>query len=291
MRHILLPVACLPLLLAAQEGADPFADLTVEQVAGALRFTEGPVWIRKGYWLFSDIPADRIYKLVPGKEPEVWREPSGQSNGLTLDREGRLIACEHQTRRVTRTEPDGTITVLATHYEGKALNSPNDVVVRSDGTLFFTDPSYGLNKRPQETPFKGVYMLKPDGEPILLFRDFDMPNGLVFSPDEKHLYIADTPRGHVRRFDVSPDGTLVGGQVFVRIPNPDGMRVDVHGNLYVAGRNGVEVFAPDGNRLAVIVCPEAPANCAFGGEDGRTMLITARQGVYRVRLPFPGIVP
>jgi gluconolactonase len=291
MRCLLLSLACLPALLVAQPAADPFADLKVEQVAGELRFTEGPVWIKDGYWLFSDIPADRIYKLVPGGKPEVWREPSGQSNGLTLDREGRLIACEHQTRRVTRTAADGTVAVLASHFEGQALNSPNDVTVRSDGIIYFTDPTYGLSKRPQETPFKGVYMLKPDNQPILLFRDFDMPNGIVFSPDEKHLYIADTPRGHVRRFDVSPDGSLVGGQVFARVPNPDGMRMDTQGNLYVTGKNGIEVFAPDGNRLGIIVCPEVPANCAFGGVDGRTMLITARKGVYVVRLPIPGIVP
>lgn len=291
MRYVLLSALCLPFVAGGQDAPDPFSPLKVEQVATGLQFTEGPVWIHEGYWLFSDIPANRLYKLVPNGKPEVWREPSGQSNGLTLDSEGRLIACEHLTRRVTRTQPDGTVEVLAEKVQGKLFNSPNDVAVRKDGTVFFTDPTYGLNKRPQEISFKGVYLLKPGHEAVVLFRDFDMPNGIVFSPDERYLYVADTPRNHVRRFDVGPDGSLVGGQVFVRVPNPDGMRMDTKGNLYVASKDGVAVFAPNGNRLGTIPCPEVPANCAFGGADGRTMLITARKSVYAVRVPIPGIVP
>jgi len=291
MRLILLPVLSLSFACVAQEGGNPFAGLQAQQVATGFKFTEGPVWLKAGYWLFSDIPANRIYKLVPGGKAEVWRADSGQSNGLTLDREGRLVACEHHNRRVSRTEADGTITVLAETLGGKRFNSPNDATVRRDGIVFFTDPTYGLDRRLKELPSKGVYMVKPGSEPVVLFRDFDMPNGIVFSPDERYLYVADTPRGHVRRFDASPDGSLVGGQVFARMPNPDGIRVDIKGNLYVASKDGVTIFAPSGKQLGVISCPEVPANCAFGGKDGRTMLITARKGVYTVRLPIPGIVP
>jgi gluconolactonase len=291
MRTLLLAAIAMTTCCCAQTNADPFSGLKVEKVASDLQFTEGPVWIRDGYWLFSDIPANRIHKLVPGKAPEVWRDDSGQSNGLTLDKQGRLVACEHDTRRVTRTEKDGTVTIIADALDGKKFNSPNDVTVRSDGTIFFTDPTYGLKKRPAEIPFKGVYMVVPGKPAVPLFRDFDMPNGIVFSPDEHYLYVADTPRGHVRRFDVAPDGSLVGGQIFARMPNPDGIRVDTKGNLYVTSKDGIVVFAPDGHHLGTIPCPEVPANCAFGGKDGRTMLITARKGIYVVTVPIPGIVP
>jgi gluconolactonase len=291
MRTFLISLLALVVGCSAQSNTGIFADVNVEQVAKGLKFTEGPVWIKAGYWLFSDIPANHIYKLVPGGKPEVWRADSGNSNGLTLDKQGRLIACEHGNRRVTRTEPDGTITVIADTFDGKRFNSPNDVTVRSDGTIFFTDPTYGLAKRPQEIPFKGVYLVVPGQQPVVLFRDFDMPNGIVFSPNERYLYVADTPRNHIRRFDVAPDGSLVGGQIFVRVPNPDGIRMDTKGNLYVTSKRGVVAFAPNGKELGVITCPEVPANCAFGGKDGRTMLITARKGIYTVRLPIPGIVP
>ncbi len=289
MRYLLLAALCLSLLATAQ--SDVFSGLQVERAATDFKFTEGPVWIHAGYWLFSDVQGNRIYKLVPGHQAEVWRDPSGQSNGLTLDREGRLVTCEHGNRRVSLTGPDGKVITLAEGVQGKRFNSPNDVAVRQDGTIFFTDPTYGLAKRPQEIPFKGVYLLKPGQEAVPLFRDFDMPNGIVFSPDERFLYVADTPRNHVRRFDVAPDGSLVGGQVFVRVPNPDGMRMDTKGNLYVASKDGVAVFAPNGTRLGTIPCPEVPANCAFGGPDGCTMLIAARKSVYTVRVPIPGIVP
>ena len=291
MRYLLLSALCLPFAVSAQGTADPFSALKVEQLATGFKFTEGPVWIHEGYWLFSDIPANRIYRLVPGGKAEVWREPSNQSNGLTLDREGRLIACEHETHRVTRTEADGTITVLAADFAGKALNSPNDIVVLRDGTIFVTDPTYGLGKRTAELPYKGVYMFKPGNKIAPVLRGLDMPNGIVFSPDEHKLYVADTAGNLVRHFDLAPDGTVVGGQVFARVPNPDGMRVDTKGNLYVASKDGIAVFAPNGDRLGTIPCPEVPANCAFGGTDGCALLITARKGVYAVQVPIPGIVP
>jgi len=271
----------------------------VEKVSGGYKFTEGPVWSTRGTLLFSDIPANRIYELTAsalsagaGAAAAVYREPSGNSNGLTFDLEGRLIACEHGNRRVSRTEKDGTITVLADRYEGKRLNSPNDVVVGSDGSIYFTDPTYGIGKEDQELGFQGVYRIKPDGKLELLVKDFKMPNGLCFSPDEKRLYIADSSElSHIRVFDVAPDGTLTGGGVFAATTKPggpDGMKTDIKGNLYVAGPGGVWIFDPAGRRVDVIQTPETPANLAWGDGDGRTLYITARTSIYKVRLETPG---
>ena len=278
-------------------GAGEYA---VEKVSGGYKFTEGPVWSPRGSLLFSDIPANRIYEISasalparPDAAATVFREPSGNSNGLLFDREGRLIACEHGNRRVTRTEKDGTITVLADRYEGKRLNSPNDVVVKSDGSIYFTDPTYGIKKEEQELDFQGVYRIKPDGKLELLVKDFSMPNGLCFSPDEQRLYIADSASelSHIRVFDVKPDGTLTGGEVFARTTKPggpDGMKVDLKGNLYVAGPSGVWIFDPAGKRLDIIATPETPANIAWGDTDAKTLYITARTSVYRVRLESGG---
>ncbi len=264
-----------------------------ERLATGFEFTEGPVWMPEGYLLFSDIPADRIYKWTPEHGAEVWREPSGNSNGLTIDRQGRLIACEHGNRRVSRTEADGRITVLAERFRGARLNSPNDVVVRSDGCIYFTDPPYGIEPHQREQPCNGVYRILPDGTLELLADDFDRPNGLAFSPDEKVLYIDDSPRRHVRAFDVTPDGRLVNSRLFADMDHPqpgspDGMKVDRNGHLYVTGATGVWVFEPDGTLLGVIVTPERPANCAWGDVDRKTLYITARSSLYRVRVKIAG---
>ena len=269
----------------------------LERIATGFKFTEGPVWnASEDFLLFSDIPANRIYKWPGNGEVDVFREPSGNSNGLTYDKEGRLIICEHGNRRLSRIELDGTYTVLADGFRGKRLNSPNDVVVKSDGTIYFTDPPYGIRPEEQELPFQGVFHLDPDsGELNLVVADFDRPNGLAFSPDEETLYIADSSsRRHVRAFDVRPDGALSGGRVFAEIRselpgNPDGMKVDVEGNLYVAAAGGVWIFSEDGDHLGVIRTPETPANCAWGGEDWRTLFITARASLYRIRLGIPGV--
>lgn len=270
-----------------------------ERIATNLQFTEGPVWHPDGYLLFSDIPANRIYRWEPGKGLTVLREPSGNSNGLTLDREGRLIACEHGNRRVSRTEADGRVVSLAERYQGKRLNSPNDVVVRSDGSIYFTDPPYGVQPEQRELDFQGVYRLAPDGTLTLLVGDFERPNGLCFSPDEKVLYIADTARRHVRAFEVLPDGSLGKGRIFADVSTappslvggPDGMKVDEEGNLYVTNTDGVWVISPEGKHLGTIITPERPANCAFGDADRRSLYITARTSVYRVRVKVPGITP
>lgn len=259
----------------------------VETVREGFEFTEGPLWLPEGRLIFSDIPADTIYAA----DGSVVRSPSGKSNGLTLDPQGRLVACEHGNRRVSRTERDGTVTTVADAYEGKRLNSPNDVVVRSDGTIFFTDPPYGLDGRPAELDVQGVYAISPAGAIRLIADDFTKPNGLTFSPDESILYIADTEHSHIRAFDVASDGTLSNGRLFCEVQRPDGMKTDRDGRIWTTAADGMEVFAPDGARLAALPFPQRPANCAFGDEDGKTLYVTARTGVYRVRCATEGIRP
>ena len=271
--------------------------VTLEQVATGFGFTEGPVWC-KDYLLFSDIPRNRIVRWrmrSEGPEITTFRSPSGNSNALALDTSGRLITCEHSTRRVTRTEVDGSVSVLVERYEGRRLNSPNDVVVRSDGSIYFTDPPYGLKDFNvwKELSFNGVYRLAPDGKLVLLADDFDRPNGLAFSPDESVLYINDTARVHIRAFDVSPDGNLGNGRVFIDMQSsetgaPDGMKVDIKGNIYCTGPGGLWMIDSNGQCLGRIMLPEIPSNLAWGDADRRTLYITARSSIYRLRLAIPG---
>ena len=275
-------------LRSVVESGDP------EQIATGFVFTEGPVWTVGGFLLFSDIPADRIYRLGPDGATEVWREPSGCSNGLTFDCEGRLVACEHGNRRVSRTELGGTVVSLADEYQGRRLNSPNDVVVRSDGIVYFTDPPYGIEPDEREQACNGVYCVLLDGSVALVADDFDRPNGLAFSPDETLLYIDDSGRRHIRAFDVRTDGTLSNSRVFADMDHPqpgspDGMKVDEAGNLYVAGATGLWVLQPDGSHLGVIVTPERPSNCAWGDGDRKTLYVTARSSVYCLRVKIPGL--
>ncbi|HEU5101320.1 MAG TPA: SMP-30/gluconolactonase/LRE family protein [Roseiflexaceae bacterium] len=271
-----------------------------ERIASGFQFTEGPVWHPDGYLLFSDIPASRIYKWTPDRAVTIWREPTGMSNGLTLDRERRVVACEHAGRRVSRSTADGAAIALADSYGGKRLNSPNDVVVKSDGAIYFSDPPYGLapphgpSVQEQEQPCNGLYRITPDGVLELLADDFDRPNGLAFSADETLLYVDDSPRRHVRVFDVRADGTLANSRIFADMDHPqpgspDGMKLDSAGHLYVAGATGVWVFEPDGTCLGVIVTPERPANCAWGDDDRQTLYITARTSLYKVRTSVPGL--
>jgi sugar lactone lactonase YvrE len=271
-------------------------DAEVEKVSDGFQFTEGPVWMTEGYLIFSDIPADTIYKWSPGQaEAEVYRRPSGHSNGLTLDRQGRLLACEHD-RRVSRTEPDGKVLTLAARYRGKRLNSPNDIVAKSDGGIYFTDPPYGLpgQSEGKELEFQGVYRIEPDGSLVLLDASFERPNGLAFSPDERVLYVDDTSKGHIRAFDVESDGTLSNGRVFAKLERPgaagvpDGMKVDVHGNVFCTGPGGIWVVAPSGKILGTIEVPEVPANLAWGDDDLKTLYITAQTGLYRIRVRTGG---
>jgi gluconolactonase len=263
-----------------------------EIVAEGIGFAEGPVWLPDGRLLFSDIPSSRIMQWYAG-ELGVYREPSAQANGLTLDPQMRLVSCEHEGRRVS-VERDGLVDALATHYDGKRLNSPNDVVVRSDGRAYFSDPPYGLddNHAERELPYNGLFSVGSDGVVTLHSTDFDRPNGLAFSPDERILYVADTPRHHVMAFDVAADGSLGRGRVFAETREegrPDGMKVDRDGRLYVCATT-VQVFAPDGRPLGVMDCPQMPSNCTWG-DDGSTLYITARTGVYRTRIATTGIAP
>lgn len=271
--------------LQALVGSEPWS-----VVAESIGFSEGPVWHPDGYLLFSDIPNSRIHRWRLGRL-DVYREPSGQSNGLTLDAQMRLVACEHENRRVSRGLA-GAVEPIATHFEGKRLNSPNDVVVRSDGRIFFTDPPYGISEDQRELLFNGVYSISPKGELSLLLTDFDRPNGLAFSPDERTLYIADTARLHVRAFAVAGDGALTEGRIFAEMREegrPDGMKVDRNGRLFVCATT-VQVFESDGQPIGVIDCPQLPANCAWG-EDGSTLFITARTGVYHTRIATTGVAP
>jgi sugar lactone lactonase YvrE len=267
----------------------------VEKVAAGFKFTEGPVWHPDGFLLFSDIPANTIYKWQPKQKTVIFRQPSGNANGNTLDRSQRLISAEHGNRRVSRTEKDGQIVTLASHYQGKRLNSPNDLAMKSDGSIYFTDPPFGIEPEQEELGFYGVYRLAPDGKLTLLVKDLVRPNGIAFAPDETKLYVNDSEKGYIRVFDIKSDGMLANGKVFARLkPSSeegaaDGMKVDIKGNVYSTGPGGVWIFSPNGDLLGIIETPEPPANLAWGDSDYQTLFITARHSLYRVRLQISGI--
>lgn len=262
---------------------------TVELIGEGFLFTEGPLWNQaEGFLLFSDITGDTIYKWVPPSLLEVFRRPSQCSNGLAYDMHGSLLAAEHGARRVSRQKADGSIEILADNYEGKKLHSPNDIAVRSDNTIYFTDPPYGLGRRPPELSFMGLYRIDPHGKIYLEGEFYQCPNGLAFSPDERILYLALTEADEVVVMDVAQDGSTSNVRSFARVPYPDGIAIDLAGNIYVAGGKGVAVLAPDGTQLGTIPMPRIPANCAFAGADGKWLVITARDHLYRVKVPIPG---
>ncbi|MBC8103586.1 MAG: SMP-30/gluconolactonase/LRE family protein [Cytophagales bacterium] len=283
-------------------------DARLEKIVDGCNFTEGPVWLRdKGILIFSDIPESTLYRYLPATgTKEVFRRPSFKTNGNTLDRENRLISCEHESRRVSRTALDGTVTTLAERFENKRLNSPNDVVVKSDGAIYFTDPPYGIKKEQEELGFQAVYRIDPKtGALSAPVRDFKRPNGLAFSPDEKRLYVNDMGAHHIRVFDVQKDGTLSNSRLFAAVELPgqpkwsgtDGMKVDTKGNIYCTSYGGVWVFAANGTRLGIIETlgkngsPGIPSNVAFGEKDAKTLYITQNEAVYRIRLQNVGIRP
>ena len=257
---------------------------------------EGPVWWQEGgYLVFSDIGNNRRMQWSPGAGVTLMQEPTNEANGLTRDRQGRLVACEHLARRVTRQDPDGSITVVANHYHGHRLNRPNDVVVKSDGSVYFTDP--GLGRVESELDFCGVYRVSPDlGEMHVLVWDFVVPNGLAFSPDERILYVNDSRRGYIRAFDVEPTGllALATDRVFAtlqddRIGVPDGMKVDVAGNVYCTGPGGIWIFDPHGTHLGTIATGAQTTNVAWGDADWSTLYFTTWSTVGRIRTKIPGI--
>jgi gluconolactonase len=288
----------------------------IEKVHGGFGFTEGPIWVRSGsYLLFSDLPNNAIMKwspdgsvsvfrkgIFPGKYPE---EVQIGSNGLTLDKQGRVIAAEHGNRRVSRIEKDGTITVLAERYEGKRLNSPNDLVCKSNGDVYFTDPPGLYRTYPQvpdapkrELDFAGVYRVAAPGKVELALKDVPYPNGLAFSPDEKKFYVASSrPEKFWMVYDVEANGSLTHGRKFFDATNipgdgvPDGMKVDRAGNIYATGPAGIMIFTPDAKVLGIIQLPEIPANLNWGDADGKTLYITARTSLYRLRTNVAGVRP
>jgi gluconolactonase len=324
--------------LSAQNGGqiirlDPALDALIpagaqiEKLADGFGFVEGPVWVHTtapGFLIFSDIPANVIDKWNPqdgkvsvfltksgfaGDDPG---DAGGQlnnghaivtlygSNGVTIDKQGRVTYCQHGDRGVVRVEKDGKRTVLADHYEGKRLNSPNDLVYKSDGSLYFTDPPFGLRKAQddpkKELPFAGVYRWA-NGKLQLVNKDFGAPNGLAFSPDEKYLYVDDSFTKTYWRFDVQPDGTITNKKLLIDMSSskepgvPDGMKIDQKGNIYGAGPGGVWVITPEGKHLGTIKPPENPANLAWGDADAKTLYFTAVTGLYRLRLNIAGIRP
>jgi gluconolactonase len=272
-----------------------------EPIATGCLFTEGPLWHPAGqYLLWSDMPGDHLRRWSARDGVTTFRKPCDRSNGLAWDRQGRLLACEHASSRLTRTEADGRIVPLATHYRGKQLNSPNDVVCARGGGIYFTDPPYGRVEfygvpRRQELDIQGVYRVGPDAEhPDLLVDDFDRPNGLCFSLDGRRLYVNDTARQHIRIFDVDGDGRLSGGKVWAETTGegagaPDGMKLDSRGNVYCCGPGGIHVFGPDAACLGVIRTPEYAANFAWGDADLRSLYVTASTSVYRIRVAVAGL--
>ena len=260
-------------------------------------FTEGPVWDAAGFLYVSDETINKIFRLHPdGKKEEVIA--LGDPDGNTFDRQHRLIDCASVLRAIIEVTPDGKYKILADHYDGKKLNSPNDVIVGPDGALYFTDPNMDLVAgEKQEIPFQGVYRLDTEGHLKLLTRDLTQPNGLAFSPDGKHFYVDDSEKRNIRVYDVAADGTLTNGRVFGEEPGgkgdgvPDGMRVDKNGNLFVTGPKGIWVWDAKGNHLGTLVMPEQPANLNWGDKDYRTLYITATTSVYRLEMKTQGFVP
>lgn len=296
-------------------------DAKIEKLAGGFLFTEGPIWVPRGeegdgYLLFSDPNNNVIYRWTQDGQLSIFMTKSGYrgpdigeygqpgSNGLTLDKLGRLTINQHGNRRVVRMEKNGQLTVLADRYAGKRLNSPNDLVYKSDGALYFTDPPFGLPKffddPRKEIPYSGVFRVSPDGKDVqLLTKELSGPNGLAFSPDEKYFYVDnwDDKKKIVMRYDVNPNGSLSNGKVFFDMTSADGedaldgLKVDQKGNLYVSGPGGLWIISPEGKHLGTIVGPEHPHNFAWGDDDGKTLYLCAKTGLYRIRLNIAGVRP
>jgi len=269
----------------------------LEKLAGGFKFTEGPVWDPRGFLYFSDEAGNRLHRLFPDGRTELVLDV-GDPDGNTVDGKQRLITCSSVLRAVIEVKPDGTYKILADRYDGKKLNTPNDVVLGPDGALYFSDPTLVLKKdQPQENQFQGVYRLGEDGSVRLLTRDLAQPNGLAFSPDGRRLYIDDSERREIRVYDFGPNAELSNGRLFgteagpPKSGVPDGMRVDRQGNLFVTGPLGIWVWDPSGKHLGTIVMPEQPANLAWGGPDYQTLYITATTSVYRLKTRARGFVP
>ena len=275
----------------------------IDKITGGFTFTEGPVWNgQENHLTWTDIIGDTIWRWAPGVGTSAIMSPTEHANGLTLDREGRLVVAGWSSRTVWRWEHDGTTVTLASHYDGKKLNTPNDIVVKSDGSIYFTDSASGLHlvghqgqDLQRHLEYEGVFRLDPETSTLTLLADnMVFPNGLCFSPDERILYVNDSRRAHIRAFEIQPDDTVNEGPVFTEFRGTDpgiadGMKVDVEGNVYCTGPGGVYVMDPQGNQLGRIEIPEHCANFGWGDGDWRTLYFTARTSVYRMRLNIPGV--
>jgi gluconolactonase len=265
-----------------------------ERLATGFVFTEGPSWHPDGFYYFVDIRRSLLFRLRPGQTPEVVRSETGEGNGTTFDLQGRLVICEGGNRRVTRIAADGSVAVLMDRYQGKRINRPNDVVCRSDGSIWFTDPGLRIPLAEKELVHSGVYRIMPDGTKRLV-AEFEYPNGLTLSPDERTLYVANTRQAqYIHAIELDAAGDMVRRRIFADMSSeetdgvPDGMKVDVEGRVFCTGPGGTWVFAQDGSRIGIIRTPEIPANLCFGGADLKTIFFTARTSVYTLRSKVPG---
>jgi gluconolactonase len=281
--------AALLVLAAALLYAQDFSEIKIDHLSRGLVYTEGPAWSRDGYLIFSDTPADRLYKWVPGQEVAVFREGAGGPSGNAFDAEGRLYTCETRMRRVTRTDRKGAVEVLADRWEGKRLNAPNDIVVAKNGHVYFTDPAFGSQQDHRELDFYGVYHLPPKGPLKLVAKLAGRPNGIALSPNGRVLYVVNSDERNVRAYDLDRAGEASNERVLIaKIAGvPGGIRTDEKGNLYVAGK-GVVVYSADGKLIHTVELKAPAANCGFGEADGRTLFITTGPEVLRARLDVKG---
>ena len=291
VKPVLLAALFLVALFAPGGSAQDFNEIRVDKVAAGYVFTEGPAWSRDGYLVFSDIPNNKLLQLEPGAAVTVFRSNSNGASGNTFDAQGRLYTCESHLRRVTRTDKKGKVEVLAERFQGKRLNAPNDVVVRKDGQIYFTDPAFGNQQDTRELDFYGVYHISRRGDLEVIAKPKGRPNGIAVSPNGSVLYVANSDERNVRAYDLDKNGAASNERILVSNIEgvPDGMRVDEKGNLYVAASK-LDVYTAEGKVLGSVPLAETPSNCAFGDEDFASLYVTARTSVYRLRLNVKGSV-
>jgi len=279
------------LLLSHRSIAEDFSELHPQKIATNYVFTEGPAWSRDGYLIFSDIPGNKLLKFTPGEPPTIFRDNSNGAIGNSLDMQGRLYTCESHSRRVTRSDKKGKVEVLAERWEGKRLNAPNDIVVRKDGQIYFTDPAFGSQQDTRELDFNGVFRISHRGELDLIAKFKTRPNGIALSPNGRILYVTNSDERNVRAYDLDKNGAASNERVLISniAGIPDGVKVDEPGNLYIAAAQ-IEVYSPEGAHLGAIRSYDTPSNCAFGDPDFQSLYITARTTLYRVRLNVKGSV-
>ena len=279
------------LLFTSAGAAQDWTDLRVDKIATRYLFTDGPVWSRDGYLIFSDVPSDQLLQFKPGVPMSIFRAKSNGAGGNTFDTQGRFYSCETHSRRVTRTDKKGNIEVLADRWQGKRLNAPNDIVVRKDGHVYFTDPAFGNQQDGREVDFYGVYHISPRGELDVIAKPKGRPNGIALSPNGRILYVSNSDEHNLRAYDLDHNGAASNEHILVSGIDgvPDGIRVDEKGNIYVAA-NKIDIYSPEGKTLGAIDLAETPSNCAFGDADFEGLFITARTSIYHVRLNVKGSV-